>query len=112
MSEKKIRDFAKTKHAGIPAKVDEDISAPTKSGSELATKQRLILRKQAGLREQQVVPDKQTDKTQEQKPEKPTNLGALSDWNRAKNEAAKAQRKLDLARIKAAKLGVNLSVSG
>lgn len=109
MSERKIRDFAKTKHAGIPKKVDEEISAPTRSRSKLTTKQRGILRMQAGLKEQQVVLDKETNKPQEQTPERPTNLGALVDLNRAKNEAAKAQRKLDLARIKVAKLGLNLS---
>jgi len=55
MSEKKIRDFAKTKHEGIPKKVDESVAdiTPMSSQELQATRQRASLDKRiASLRSQ------------------------------------------------------------
>ena len=108
MSTKKIRDFAKTKHSGIPTKVDEEISSPTKGRRSPRTTvtQRRILRKQAGLDEQQAVnPQKQPV----EEPKKPQDLSAINRLLSAKKKVDDAQKVLSNAQKNAAQRGVNLS---
>lgn len=111
MSEKKIRDFAKTKHAGIPKTVDEEISSPTKGRKPPKTTvtQRRVIKKQAGLAEQQATKEAPQVKTEG----KPQDLSALNKLLTAKKKVDRAQQELSNTQKMAAQRGVNLSaVSG
>jgi hypothetical protein len=101
MSEKKIRDFAKTKHAGIPKKVEEAVTQ-VQQGNVVSKNQ--VQQKQQNTQDLQQ--KQKQEKLQQQKPQQ--NTSAINQVLNAKKNADVAQQKLAQVQKSAAQKNVNL----
>lgn len=97
MSEKKIRDFAKTKHEGLPKKVEEAIAPATQvTQTQQNTQDMQQKQKQQKLQQQK----------QQQKPQQ--NTSAINQVLMAKQRVDAAQKDLAMKQKTAAQKNVNL----
>jgi hypothetical protein len=99
MSEKKIRDFAKTSHEGLPKKVQT---------KEEAIRESLLSKMIEKIEEQSVAAQLIQPKTQEPKSSQQKNTSQISQVLTARKNVDTAQQKLSQAQKIAAQRGVNL----
>jgi hypothetical protein len=103
MSEKKIRDFAKTKHEGIPHKVEEALTQVQQGAIGSANP---VQKKQQNTQDLQ---QKQQQQKLQQQKQQPQNTSAINSVLNAKKNVDAAQQKYAAAQKAAAQKKVNLA---